>query len=266
MDVLVVDGSGFIGANFVRHLLDKYIDCNIVCIEKPETDRRNFENLEENSRFHCYVVDTRDFLKFFKFWFKVDMIVSFSGDIVRVSNLLELLKKHKVKKYVQISAQQQLDSLVMNALPVPVVLLKLSNNYGYFQHPAALIPSLIINALTGEKLSATDCSRDWVNVFDCCRCLETLIHYGQVGEIYTLGGDNKIKDIEIASFILDYLQIPKKMLEFKQEQKDNSVFMGFSKLKKQYEWSPLISMSAGLSDTIEWYKENECWWKDLKIG
>lgn len=262
MDILIVDGSGFIGTNFIQHLLDKYVDYNVVCIEKPEADKRNFEEFEENPKFHCYVVDTRDFAKFFKFWFRVDMIASFSDDIVRICSLIDIIKKHKVKKYVQLMKQQF--SFEFDMSSVPIVFLKLSNNYGSFQHPSELVPNLITNALEGEKLFVTDSSRDWVSVLDCCRCLETLIHYGKAGEIYTLGGINEIKDSDIGLFILDYLHISKQMLEFKQQQNTTSYFMDFSKLKSQYGWSPIVDMDAGLIDTIEWYKDNEIWWKDLK--
>ncbi|MDD5650326.1 MAG: GDP-mannose 4,6-dehydratase [Candidatus Nanoarchaeia archaeon] len=263
MDILVVDGSGFIGTNFVQHLLDKYINYNVICIDKPEADKRNFEEIK-NNRFYSYVVDTRDFSKFFKFWFRVDIIVYFADDAIRTTVLLDVLKKYKVKKYLQIAEQQELDKLALEATIVPAMVLKLSNNYGYFQHPSELVPNLITNALEGENLCVTERIRDWTSVLDSCRCLETLIHYGKIGESYEFGGGNEIKDIDIALFIMEYLQIPKQKLEFKQELIE-PCFMDFSKLNKLYGWSPIIDMSAGLTDTIEWYKENESWWKALKI-
>lgn len=262
MDILIVNGSSFIGINFIQHLLDKYIDYNIVSIESPEIDRHNLEQFE-NSRFHCYVVDTRDFSKFFKFWFRVDVAVNFSDNAIRTTELLENLKKQKLKKFLQVSSKTTNDLALCSFPSVPVVTLKLTNSYGYFQHPSEIVSGLITNALEGSKLTVTDSTRDWLSVLDCCRGLETLLHYGKPGESYVLGGGNEIKDIDIALFVMEQLRVSKDMLELKENQ-DESLVMDFSKLNEQYNWVPIIDMSSGLVDTIEWYKENESWWKALK--
>lgn len=273
MDILVIGGMGFIGVNFVQRLLDKYTDYNVVCIDKlsNEINRKNLEEFQENKRFYFYHANQIDLLKLFKFWFGFDIIVNFVDEQSEkeVQQLLTIVKKYKTKKLLQISSSKSISFDIVSLShffndKIPVLVLKHSNNYGSFQHPTEFIPTLITNALEGNKLIVPDPNtKDWINVLDFCRGIETLMHYGNAGKVYELGGGNKIHNIDIALFIADYLKVPKDAIELS-EPDEKIQTMYFESLNKQYGWNPIIDLSAGLADTIEWYKENETWWKSLK--
>lgn len=273
MDILVIGGMGFIGVNFVQRLLDKYTDYNVVCIDKlsNEINRKNLEEFQENKRFYFYHANQIDLLKLFKFWFGFDIIINFVDEQneKEVQQLLTIVKKYKTKKLLQISSSKTISFDIVSLShffndKIPVLVLKYSNNYGSFQHPAEFIPTLITNALEGNKLIVPDPNiKDWINVLDFCRGIETLMHYGDVGKIYELGGGNKICNIDIAFFITDYLKIPKDTIELSRSDEKVET-MNFESLNKQYGWNPIIDLGTGLADTIEWYKENEIWWKSLK--
>jgi dTDP-glucose 4,6-dehydratase len=325
MDILVSGGAGFIGTNFIEYILEKYPDYNIVCVDKLTYagNKNNFANIEDNKRFHfCHadICNSNELLKIFKFWFGFDVIVNFAAEshvdrsissdfsrnfidsnIVGVFNLMEIIKKYKVKKFVQVSTDEVYGSLTdkgkfvetMNLKPsslysaskasadlislsyfttfqVPVVISRCSNNYGPYQFPEKFIPLMITNALEGKRLPIYGSGlnvRDWINVLDHCRALETLMHYGTPGEIYNSGGGNEAKNIDIAQFILDYLGLPSSMLEKVRDRPghDFRYAMDYTKMKNEFGWKPKMEFKEGLVDTIEWYKSNENWWKPLKV-
>jgi len=300
MDILIAGGAGFVGINFIQLILDKYPDYNIVCIGFVENEE-NLKEFENNQHFYFYRIDICNFdelLKIFKFWYGFDVIINFSvesqdrnleqkksfidSNIMGTYNFLEIIKKYKTKKYLQVSSELELNNSLCSAgktsadlialsyfaaFKIPVIVLRSLDNYGFFQHPRELIPEMITSALIGEKVPVYNPStRDWINVLDHCRALETLMHYGKPGEIYNLGTGNSVKSVEIAYLIIDYLKLSSDILEKKQgNQESKSLYsMDFSKLNEEFGWKPIIDFKQGILDTIEWYKSNESWWRQLK--
>jgi len=325
MDILVSGGAGFIGTNFIQLLLDKYPDYNVVCVDKL-TYAGNSSNLErflDNPRFHFRQIDIckmEELQKIFKFWYGFDIIVNFAAEshvdrsissefsrnfidsnIIGTFNFLEIIKKYKVKTYVQVSTDEVYGSLdfdntkfieTMNLKPsslysaskasadlialsyfttfkLPVVISRCSNNYGPYQHPEKFIPLMITNALEGKPLpiyGSGENIRDWINVLDHCRSIETIMHYGKHGEVYNAGGGNEARNIDVAKFILDYLGLSHSMIENVGDRlgHDLRYSMDYSKIESELGWKPKFDFKEGLIETIEWYVDNKSWWKPLK--
>ena len=241
MDILVVGGTEFIGVNLIQCLLEKFPDYNIVCIDRL---KKNIEEFENNKHFYFYQHNEIDLLKLFKFWYGFDIIINLikdkDNDSKIVFDLLSIIKKYKVKKYLQVSLKSQdftsLDILALSSFSsykIPVVIAKYLNSYGFFQDNSELIPKLITNALEGKKILVPDHSSDLINVFDCCRGIETLMHYGEPGIVYEFGGGEKIKIVDVALFVMEYLSIPYEMLE-KICSNESSRVLGFLKLNEQF--------------------------------
>lgn len=279
MDILIVGGARFLGTNFMQFVLDKYCNYNVVCIDSLDNfyHEQNIDYLND-SHFYFYHINTSvysELLNLFKFWFSFDIVINFDvsdNNVMGIYNILEIIKKYKTKKYLQVSAETEniiSDNIALSyckQFKLPVVILKYSNNYGSFQHPREFISSLITNALEMKKLVVSEDLYSGVNIIDHCRVLETLMHYGVPGEIYYLGSDECIKGIEIGLFIVNYLEITSNLIEEVRDisrQKINTIYTGYDKLNKEFEWVPLIDFKSGLVDTIEWYKINETWWKNL---
>lgn len=146
-----------------------------------------------------------------------------------------------------------------------VVTTNCSNNYGPKQHDEKLIPTLIRNALYGNKLPIYGTGqniRDWLYVEDHCRGIDSVFHFGQKGETYLIGGQNERTNIEIAHFICTYLDkvLPKsksykEQIQFVADRHghDFRYAIDASKIQKELKWQAEETFDSGLSKTIEWY-------------
>ncbi|KFN13107.1 dTDP-glucose 4,6-dehydratase [Bacillus pseudomycoides] len=152
---------------------------------------------------------------------------------------------------------------------LPVIVTRCSNNYGPYQYPEKLIPLMITNAMGDKELPVYGTGqnvRDWLHVFDHCTAIDLVLHNGKDGEIYNVGGNNEKRNVEIVEMILEKLGKSKSMISFVPDRlgHDWRYAIDSSKLQRELGWKPVYSFTEGLEDTIEWYKENEQWWKPLK--
>jgi dTDP-glucose 4,6-dehydratase len=152
---------------------------------------------------------------------------------------------------------------------LPVVISRCSNNYGSYQHPEKFIPMMITNAILGKTLPIYGTGknvRDWIHVIDHCRALDTILHYGKHGEVYNAGGNSEAQNNDVVEFIVTYLGVSKDMLEFVRDRPGHDLryAMDYSKINRELGWKPLVDFEQGLTDTIEWYKDNRDWWEPLK--
>lgn len=144
-----------------------------------------------------------------------------------------------------------------------------SNNYGPFQFPEKLIPLMITNALEGKNLpiyGTGDNVRDWIHVKDHCAAIECILHNGKPGEVYNVGSSNERTNNEIVQMIAVELNIPPERIVHVQDRPghDFRYALNAEKLKNELGWRPSYSLGLGLKETIQWYVENESWWKPLK--
>ena len=110
--------------------------------------------------------------------------------------------------------------------------------------------------------------RDWLYVEDHCRAIDLIIHRGKIGETYCIGGNCEKTNKELTYAILELMGKGEEMSEFVKDRAghDRRYAIDFSKIKNELGWKPEVSFEDGLKMTIEWYKNNESWWKKIKSG
>ncbi|MFA4817313.1 MAG: dTDP-glucose 4,6-dehydratase [Parcubacteria group bacterium] len=154
---------------------------------------------------------------------------------------------------------------------LPITISNCSNNYGPYQFPEKLIPLFITNLTEGKKIPLYGDGlniRDWLFVEDHCVAIDLVIHKGKIGETYCVGGQAEKTNKEITYKILELMGKDKNSIEFVKDRPghDKRYAIDFSKIKKELGWEPKVSFKEGLQKTVEWYKNNEAWWKNIKSG
>jgi len=110
--------------------------------------------------------------------------------------------------------------------------------------------------------------RDWIYVDDHNRGVDAIIKKGRIGETYCLGGGNEISNIDLTRKILALMNRDESMIEYVKDRPGHDLryAIDFSKAKKELGWQPEVDFAKGFVDTIEWYKNNEAWWMNIKSG
>ena len=144
-----------------------------------------------------------------------------------------------------------------------------SNNYGPYQYPEKVIPLFVTNLMENKKVplyGTGENIRDWLYVKDNCKGIFTVGEKGKKGNIYNIGGGNEISNIELTKRILSLMEKGDEMIERVEDRKghDKRYSLDSSKIKS-LGWEPEKSFEQGLKETVEWYKNNEAWWKPLKV-
>lgn len=156
---------------------------------------------------------------------------------------------------------------------LPVTITNCSNNYGPYLFPEKLISLAITNLLEDKKVPVYGQgkqSRDWLYVEDHCRAIEAVLEKGRVGETYCVGGmDEEITNLEVVEMICHLLdKDPKEVIEFVKDRPghDFKYVVDWSKINKELGWKPSYDFKTWLAKTVNWYKNNEAWWKRVKDG
>jgi dTDP-glucose 4,6-dehydratase len=152
----------------------------------------------------------------------------------------------------------------------PVVTTRSSNNFGPYQHIEKFIPLFITNTLEGKPLPLYGDGkheRDWLYVEDNCAAIELVALEGQLGEVYNIAAGKSRPNIDVVELILEFLGAPKSRIVFIEDRKghDRAYLMDSSKTEK-LGWTPKHEFEPALRQTVEWYKENEQWWRRVKSG
>lgn len=151
------------------------------------------------------------------------------------------------------------------------VITRCSNNYGPYHFPEKLIPLFITNAFEGKELPIYgngEDVRDWLHVFDHCTAIDLVIHQGKAGEIYHIGGNEERTNNEIAQLIVEHLKVPPELIRYTEDRlgHDFRYAIDSTKIMEQLGWQARYTFDRGLVETIQWYKENAEWWKNMKKG
>ena len=166
------------------------------------------------------------------------------------------------------------DHLVMafvNTYGLPALITRCSNNYGEFQFPEKLIPLMILNAIEDKKLPVYGDGmnvRDWIHVHDHCFGIWEVFEKGRVGEVYNLGGNCEMPNIQIVKTILRLLHKPESLIEYVKDRPghDKRYAMDITKAKNELGWEPQITFESGIEQTIRWYLDNPEWCKNVRSG
>ncbi|NSL68555.1 dTDP-glucose 4,6-dehydratase [Bacillus toyonensis] len=224
----------------------------------------------------------------------------YNTNVIGTVTLLELVKKYPHIKLVQVSTDEVYGSLgdegkfteqtpldpsspyssskasadmialsYYKTYQLPIIVTRCSNNYGPYQYPEKLIPLMITNAIEGKKLPLYGDGlniRDWLHVNDHCSAIDVVLHKGNFGEAYNIGGNNEKTNIDVVEQIMSLLGKTKQDLRFVADRlgHDRRYAIDATKMKEELGWEPRYTFEQGLQETVKWYKENRQWWKPLK--
>lgn len=317
MRLLITGGAGFIGCNFVRHILESHKGYEVTVLDKLTYAGRldNLRDVLDRITFIQGDICKRDDVD--KAIRDCDTVLNFAAethvdrsiidagsfvitDVLGTYTLLEAARRHEIASFVQIgtdevygsinkgsfsekdpvnpsspySASKAAADLLARAYYVtynlPVVITRSSNNFGPYQYPEKLIPLFILKAMIGEKLPVYGTGmnvRDWLYVGDNCRAIDLVLHKGCRGEVYNIGGGNEVTNLEVIKQILYALGRSENLIEFVQDRLGHDFRYSITSDKiRELGWRPQAEFGKALEETVQWYVDNECWWKSLSMA
>jgi dTDP-glucose 4,6-dehydratase len=234
----------------------------------------------------------------------VDRSITGSAEFIRTNvlgthTLLEASREQKIGRFVHVSTDEVYGSIESGSWPethpllpnspyaaskassdllvrsffrthhLDTVTTRCSNNYGYYQFPEKLIPLFVTNLIDGKKVplygSGTNV-RDWLHVDDHCNGIHLALTKGRSGEIYNIGGGTELTNLEMTQLILDEMNVDWDVVERVEDRKGHDLrySVDCSKAESELGYKPEVPFSQGLTETVEWYKNNESWWRPLK--
>ena len=153
---------------------------------------------------------------------------------------------------------------------VPVITVRPSNTYGFWQYPEKLIPVVILKALNNEKIPVYGTGqnvREWLFVSACADGVFRILEKGKVGEIYNVGSGEEKRNIEVVKAILKLLGKPEDLIEFTKDRlgHDFRYSLNSDKVREQTGWNGETPFSEGIKNTVKWYIDNMAW-VNSKLG
>ncbi|MCR5830095.1 MAG: dTDP-glucose 4,6-dehydratase [Lachnospiraceae bacterium] len=326
MKYLVTGAAGFIGSNFVYHMLEKHKGDLIVGIDNLSYagNIKNLGEAEKNSNFifrKADITDEKGMAAIFE-EFGFDYVINFAAqthvdrsiddpgifvrtNVIGTQILLDLARKHNIKRFHQIGTDEvygdlpleATDSFFVETLPLKtsspysaskaasdllalsynrtfglsVTVSRCSNNYGPFQFPEKFIPLMLINAMNDKHLPVYGDGmnvRDWLYVEDHCEAVDLILHNGRDGEIYNIGGHNEMHNIDIVKLILKELGKPESLISYVKDRKGHDLRYAIdpTKIHNELGWLPKTKFADGIKSTIRWYVDNKEWWEEIVSG
>jgi dTDP-glucose 4,6-dehydratase len=159
---------------------------------------------------------------------------------------------------------------------LPVVMTNCSNNYGPYHFPEKLIPVVILKAFAGEPIPVYGAGlnvRDWLYVEDHADALLTVVLRGELGRSYNIGGENEARNIDIVQTICTILdeKRPKNhayadQITFVTDRPGHDLRYAIdpTRIREELGWRPSVTLEQGLEKTVQWYLDNEAWWRPLQ--
>ncbi|TAL69746.1 MAG: dTDP-glucose 4,6-dehydratase [Bacteroidetes bacterium] len=173
------------------------------------------------------------------------------------------------------SASKASSDLLVNAFVStfnsPAIITRCSNNYGPFQFPEKLIPLMILNAIEDKPLPVYGDGlnvRDWIHVQDHCEAIWTVYNNGELGQVYNIGGNCELTNIEVVKTILKQLNKPETLIKFINDRPghDRRYAMDIEKISYELGWKPRLNFEQGIRETIQWYIDNPQWCNNVRTG
>jgi dTDP-glucose 4,6-dehydratase len=147
---------------------------------------------------------------------------------------------------------------------LPVITVRPSNNYGYWQYPEKLIPVVILKALNDEPVpvyGAGENVREWLFVSDCAEAVFEIIGKGKPGEIYNVGSGEERRNIDVVKSILQILNKPEDLITFVKDRPghDFRYSLNTEKIERELGWKAKVKFEEGIEKTVKWYLDNLEW-------
>lgn len=219
-------------------------------------------------------------------------------DVFGVYTLLEACRKHGIERFLHISTDEVYGSIQEGSFKVgdplepnspysaskaggellvrsyfvtyglPTLVTRGSNNFGPFQYPEKLIPFFITNSLDDLPLPVYGDGqqvRDWIYVLDHCEGIDVVLHNGEPGEAYNVGGGNERTNMEITKLILSTLGKPDSLIKYVTDRPGHDRRYSIDCAKtRELGWAPRFEFKDAIKATIDWYVSNEAWWRNIK--
>lgn len=139
-----------------------------------------------------------------------------------------------------------------------------SNNFGQYQFPEKLIPLMIKNAIANKSLPVYGDGkniRDWIYVTDHCKAIDLIVHSSKSGEIYNIGANNEMSNIDLVKLICKEFNKPESLISYVEDRKghDRRYAVDSSKLKNEFCWKAETDFLSALKNTVAWYVNNNAW-------
>jgi dTDP-glucose 4,6-dehydratase len=320
-DFLVTGGAGFIGSNFVRHVLD-HTDSTLTVLDKLTYagSRESLDGLPQD-RVAFVGGDICDAELLGQLVPDHQVVVHFAAEshndnsladpspflhtnVVGTYTLLEAVRRHNTR-YHHISTDEVYGDLELDdpgrftertpynpsspysstkaasdllvrawvrSFGVRATISNCSNNYGPFQHVEKFIPRQITNIVDGVRpklYGAGQNVRDWIHADDHSAAVLRIIEAGTIGETYLIGADGEKNNKEVIETILHLMGRPRHAYDHVRDRPghDMRYAIDSTKLRSELGWLPVYrDFEAGLKQTIEWYVDNESWWRVQKAS
>ncbi len=319
MQLLITGGCGFIGSNFIRHILNKYPDYKITNLDAL-TYAGNLDNLKDlasDGRYRFVNGRIEDSALLKGLLRDVDAIVHFAAEshvdrsivdagpflmtnVIGTHIMLVASREASIRRLIHVSTDEVYGTLgdegkfteetplrpnspyaaskasgdllvraCYETYGMPVITVRPSNNYGPYQFPEKLIPLMITNLMAditvpvyGEGKNV----RDWLFVEDNCRAIDLVLHEGRTGETYNVGGNSEMRNIDMVKRVISIMGKDESKITFVKDRPghDYRYALDISKIGRDLRWKPTVSIDEGLKKTIDWFKDNQWWWRPLK--
>ena len=153
----------------------------------------------------------------------------------------------------------------------PGLITRCSNNYGPYQFPEKLIPLMILNALEDKPLPVYGDGmnvRDWIYVNDHCSAIWSVFSKGKIGQVYNVGGNCEMANIEIVKLLLDMLNKPHSLITYVKDRpgNDKRYAIDSTKIETELGWHREMTFESGIENTVKWYLDNSNWSDNVRSG
>jgi dTDP-glucose 4,6-dehydratase len=155
---------------------------------------------------------------------------------------------------------------------MPVLITRCSNNYGPYHFPEKMIPLFVTNLMEGKQVPLYGDGmniRDWLYVEDHCDAIWTVLNKGRFGEVYNIGGNNEITNRKITETILREMgRNWDESVRYVKDRPghDRRYAIDATKIQTELGWWPKHKFEDAIKTTIQWFKDNESWWRSIKSG
>mgnify|MGYP003160812316 CR=1 FL=1 len=297
MNIIVTGGAGFIGSNFVFHMLNKYPDYRIICLDcltyagnlstlAPVMDNPNFRFVKED------ITNREAVYKLFEEE-KPDIVVNFAAEshvdrsiedpevflrtnIMGTAVLMDACRKYGIKRYHQVSTDEVYGDLPLDRPDLfftEETPIHTSSPYSSSKASADLLV-LAYHRTYGLPVTISRCSNNYgpyhflEKLIPHCRAIDLIIHNGRVGEVYNVGGHNEMTNIDIVKIICKELGKPESLITYVADRKGHDMRYAIdpTKIHNELGWLPETKFADGIKKTIKWYLDNKEWWETIISG
>jgi dTDP-glucose 4,6-dehydratase len=222
-----------------------------------------------------------------------------STNVMGTQVLLDAAKSSNIKRFVHVSTDEVYGSISEGSWPedhpllpnspysaskagsdllvraynrthkLDTVITRCSNNYGQYQFPEKVMPLFITNIIEGKKVPLYGNGlnvRDWLHVDDHCRGIALALTKGRAGEVYNIGGGTELTNVELTHKILKAMGVGEEFIQPVEDRKGHDLrySVDISKINKELGYSPQVNFEEGIEQTVNWYKNNDAWWRKHK--